>query len=58
MKIFCTYKKHQSAQRTQKSTKSTKKYHKTQKRNQVKAQNVNKRRKIKNALKRHLSGKK
>ena len=39
------------------STKSTKNHKKTQKRNQAKAQNANKRTKIKNALKKHLSGK-
>ena len=41
-----------------KSTKSTKKHQKEQKRNQAKAQNTNKQTKIKNALKKHLSGKK
>ena len=41
-----------------KITKSTKNHQKTQKRNQAKAQNANKRTKIKNALKKHLSGKK
>ena len=39
-----------------KAPKSTKKHKKAQKRNQAKAQNVNKRTKIKNALKKHLSG--
>ena len=34
-----------------------KKHQKTQKRNQAKAQNANKRTKIKNALKKHQSGK-
>ena len=41
-----------------KAPKSTKKHQKTQKRNQAKAQNGNKRAKIENALKKHLSGKK
>ena len=35
-----------------------KKHQKAQKRNQAKAQNANKRTKIKNALEKHLSGKK
>ena len=39
-------------------TKSTKKHQIAQKRNQAKVQNANKRIKIKNALKKHLSGKK
>ena len=39
-------------------TKSTKKHQKAQKRNQAKVQNANKRIKIENALKKHLSGKK
>ena len=42
-----TRKKHQKYQKAQK----------TQKRNQAKVQNANKRRKIKNALKKHLRGK-
>ena len=51
-KRFYTHKK------APKSTKNTKKHQKAQKRNQAKAQNANKRTKIKNALKKHLSGKK
>ena len=51
-KRFRTHKK------APKSTKSTKKHQKAQKRNQAKVQNANKRTKIKNALKKHLSGKK
>ena len=39
-------------------TKSTKKHQKAQKRNQAKAQSANKRTTIKNALKKHLRGKK
>ena len=50
-----TTKKHQKAP---KSTKMHKKHQKAQKRNQAKAQNANKRTKIKNALEKHLSGKK
>ena len=44
-------KKHENAQKAQKIQKA-------QKRNQAKVQNANKRTKIKNALKKHLSGKK
>ena len=54
-KDFTRTKKHQKAS---KSTKNTKKHQKAQKRNQAKAQNANKRTKIKNALKKYLSGKK
>ena len=39
-------------------TSSTKKHPKAQKRNQAKAQNANKQAKIKNAFRKHLSGKK
>ena len=39
-------------------TSSTKKHPKAQKRNQAKAQNANKQTKIKNAFRKHLSGKK
>ena len=41
-----------------KSTKNHKKHKKAQKCNQIKAQNANKRTKIENTLKKHLSGKK
>ena len=54
-KRFCMRKK---AQKSTKNTKSTKKHKKAQKRNQAKAQNANKPTKIKNALKKHLTGKK
>ena len=47
--------KHQKAQI---STKKHKKHQKAQKHNQAKAQNASKQTKIKNALKKHLSGKK
>ena len=56
--------KAQKAQKAPKSTISTKKHQKhqktqkSQKHNQAKSQNANKRTKIKNALKKHLSGKK
>ena len=51
-KRFCRQKK------AQKAPKSTEKPKKAQKRNQAKAQNANKPTKIKNALKKHLTGKK
>ena len=51
------HKKHQKALKEPKTPKNTKKHQKTQKRNQVKAQNANKQIKIKNALKKYLSGK-
>ena len=54
-------KKHQKFPKSTKRTKSTEKHQKhkkAQKRNQAKAQNANKRTKIKNVLKKHLSGKK
>ena len=54
-KDFTPTKNHQKAP---KSTKMHKKHQKAQKRNQAKAQNANKRTKIKNALEKHLSGKK
>ena len=50
-KDFARTKKHENAQKAQKIQKA-------QKRNQAKVQNANKRTKIKNALKKHLSGKK
>ena len=45
-------------QKAPKTIKSTKKHKKAQKCNQIKAQNANKRTKIENTLKKHLSGKK
>ena len=59
--LFFFYKKIShvpKAQKAPKSTKNTKKHQKEQKRNQAKAQNTNKQTKNKNALKKHLSGKK
>ena len=53
-KRFCTHQKHQKRQEHKKH----KKHQKTQKYNRAKAQNANKGTKIKNALKKHLSGKK
>ena len=55
------HQKHQKAPKapkTPKSTKKPKKHQKAQKRNQAKVQNANKRTKIKNALEKHLRGKK
>ena len=49
---------HQKAPKSTKKHQKHKKHQKAQKRNQAKAQNTNKRRKIKNARKKHLSGKK
>ena len=60
-KILHAPKSTKSTKQHQKAPKSTKKHQKAQKvqkRNQAKAQNANKRTKIKNALKKHLSGKK
>ena len=60
-KRFRTHQKHQKAPKapkTPKSTKKPKKHQKAQKRNQAKVQNANKRTKIKNALEKHLRGKK
>ena len=58
-KGFCTHHKAPKiTKKDQKSPKITKKHQKIQKRNQAKAQNANKRTKIENALKKHLSGKK
>ena len=56
-KRFCTHQKHQKRQEHKKDKKH-KKHQKTQKYNRAKAQNANKGTKIKNALKKHLSGKK
>ena len=50
-KDFTRTKKHQKAPKAQKAQKA-------QKHNHTKAQNANKQTKIKNALKKHLSGKK
>ena len=62
MKRICTYKKAPKSTKkhiqAQKSTEKHQKRQKAQKRNQAKPQNANKRTKIKNALKKHLSGKK
>ena len=52
------YKKILHTQKAPKTIKSTKKHKKAQKCNQIKAQNANKRTKIENTLKKHLSGKK
>ena len=54
-KRFYTQKK---APKSTKKYKKDKKHQKAQKRNQAKVQNANKRTKIKNALKKHLRGKK
>ena len=57
-KRFHTHQKHKKHQKAEKTPKSTKKHQREQKCNQAKAQNTNKQTKIKNALKKHLSGKK
>ena len=60
-KLFFFYDKISQVQKSTKRIQGTKKYQKALKsikHNQAKAQNANKRIKIKNALKKHLSGKK
>ena len=62
---FARTKKHKTSQKstkkykkTQKGSEKHQKHKKAQRRNQAKAQNANKRTKIKNALKKYLNGKK
>ena len=57
-KDFTPTKSTKSTKKQKKTPKSTKKHQREQKCNQPKAQNTNKQTKIKNALKKHLSGKK
>ena len=56
--IFFFLQKDFARTKSTKKHKNLKKVQKAQKRNQAKAQNANKRTKIKNALKKHLRGKK